>query len=146
MNVLRVFLVSLFTPYFCVSSAQLVSVMLTEKTDARVATNIIFRELAEQHRKLVLIIDKLWGKRPAENHVGGIVSVCQLWLGNMSRNSLCNLGIERRIVFNLQSAFSKIQFFLDAHEGEAQLHCCNYTLIFSLLMMGGGVELVSTLH
>lgn len=136
---------SLFTPYFCVSSAQLVSVMLTEKTDARVATNIIFRELAEQRRKLVLIIDKLWGKRPVESHVGGILSVCHLWLGNTSRNSLCNLGIERGIVFNLQSAFSKILFFLDAHEGKDQLDCCNYTLIISLLMMSGGGG-VSILH
>lgn len=40
----------------------------------RVATNI-FRELAEQRRKLVLIIDKLWGKRLVESHVGGILSV-----------------------------------------------------------------------
>lgn len=114
------------------------SVLLIEKTYARVATNIIFRELAEQRRTLVLIIDKLWGKRPVESHVGGILSVCQLWLRNMSRNSLCNLGMERGIVFHLQSAFYKIQFFLAAHEGKDQLYCCNYTLIISVLMSGEG--------
>lgn len=70
MNVLFGRLGGLFTPYFCVSSAQRVPVMLTERTCARVATGISFRELAEGRHKLVLITVKLWGKRAVDSHVG----------------------------------------------------------------------------
>lgn len=75
----------------------------------RVATNI-FRERAEQRRKLFLIIDKLWGKRPVESHVGGILSVCQLRLRNMSRNSLCNLGKDAELFSIYSPPFPKFSF------------------------------------